>query len=117
MPGLNLLAEDGHHAVAILLEQCLAQSGAVYGFENLCTEGADIVEIYAKVSVYKKARTYEILPYRSQSYAQPWVEWSWTPASGLQISVRAPSVLYIGMLLDWKARGNHFEKEVVGDCF
>jgi hypothetical protein len=45
VPRLNLLAENGHDAVAVLVEERLAEVSGVDGLEHLLAEGADIVEI------------------------------------------------------------------------
>lgn len=46
MPGLDLLAENGHDAVAVFLEERVAEGRRVDGFEELCAEGADVVEVW-----------------------------------------------------------------------
>jgi hypothetical protein len=51
MPGLDLLSEDGHDAIAVLLEEGLAQVGGVDGLEDLGTERTDVVEVYVWLSV------------------------------------------------------------------
>lgn len=48
VPWLDLLAEDGYDAVAIFLEEGLAQVGGVYGFEDLLAEWANVIQIYMR---------------------------------------------------------------------
>jgi hypothetical protein len=45
MPWLNLLAEDGHDAVTVLVQKSLAEVGGVHSLEHLLAERAHIVEI------------------------------------------------------------------------
>lgn len=45
VPGLDLLAEDCDNAVRVFVEERLAQRRAVDGFEELGTEGADVVKV------------------------------------------------------------------------
>tara|TARA_R110002003_G_scaffold126_28_gene11703 strand:+ start:10276 stop:10674 length:399 start_codon:yes stop_codon:yes gene_type:complete len=51
MPGLDLLSEDGHDAIGVLLEEGLAKVGGVDGLEDLRTERTDVVEVYVWLSV------------------------------------------------------------------
>lgn len=93
MPWLDLLAEDGDDAVAVLFQQCIVEWRIVYSLEELCAEGADIVEVYEAGSVYEarwKARCNSRETYKALAYALPSVELSSRPASGLQIWVQVP---------------------------
>jgi hypothetical protein len=51
VPWLDLLPEDGHHAVRVFVEQCVAEGRGVYGFEELGAEGADVIEVWGDVLV------------------------------------------------------------------
>jgi hypothetical protein len=46
VPGLDLLAEDGDEAVAVGVEELFAQRRRVDCVEELCGEGADVVEVW-----------------------------------------------------------------------
>ena len=46
MPRLDLLPEDRNHFVAVLVQQRVLQCPIVHRLENLCGEGAYVVEIW-----------------------------------------------------------------------